>query len=76
MAIFANRSADGGDCVAHEFGRDVVDVLAGVAGFEVPAGDRELLTAILRNQLAAVRVLAELDVQDVEPIVSFDPRWR
>ena len=42
----------------------------------MPADDRELLAAILRNQLAAVRLLEDLDVQNVEPIVSFDPRWQ
>ena len=55
---------------------DVVDTLAQVAGFEVPEEDRELLAAILQNQLASVRRLEQLDVGDVEPIVSFDPRWR
>jgi Asp-tRNA(Asn)/Glu-tRNA(Gln) amidotransferase C subunit len=55
---------------------EVVDALAKVAGFEVPEEDRVLLAAVLENQLSSVRRLEQLDVGDVEPIVSFDPRWR
>ena len=55
---------------------EVVDALAKVAGFEVPDEDRALLAAVLANQLSSVRRLEQLDVGDVEPIVSFDPRWR
>ena len=47
-----------------------------MAGFEVPEEDRALLAAVLENQLSSVRRLEQLDVGDVEPIVSFDPRWR
>ena len=59
-----------------EVAPEEVDVLARVAGFSVPEEDRSLLTAVLANQLAGVRRLEQLDVGDVEPIVSFDPRWR
>ena len=55
---------------------EVVDALAKVAGFEVLEEDRALLAAVLENQLSSVRRLEQLDVGDVEPIVSFDPRWR
>ena len=61
--------------MADELTPDVVDVLARVAGITVPEEDRDLLTALLANQLAGVRRLEALDVGDVEPIVSFDPRW-
>jgi Asp-tRNA(Asn)/Glu-tRNA(Gln) amidotransferase C subunit len=59
-----------------EITTEVVETLARVAGFEVPAEDHALLAAVLQNQLASVRRLEELDLGDVEPIVSFDPRWR
>jgi hypothetical protein len=52
-----------------------VDALAQIAGFAVPDEDRETLTGVFTNQLAAARLLEALDVGDVEPIVSFDPRW-
>jgi len=62
--------------MAGEVTPEIVDVLARVAGFSVPEEDRALLTEVLANQLAGVRRLEQLDVGDVEPIVSFDPRWR
>ena len=62
--------------MAIEITPEIVDTLAAAANLTVPADDRELLAAILRNQLAAVRLLEDLDVQNVEPIVSFDPRGR
>jgi hypothetical protein len=52
-----------------------VDLLAQIAGFAVPDEDRELLTGVFTNQFAATRLLEALDVDEVEPIVSFDPRW-
>ena len=55
---------------------EVVHALAKVAGVDVPDEDRTLLAALLANQLSSVRRLEQLDVGDVEPIVSFDPRWR
>jgi len=61
---------------APEITPEVVDALAKVAGFEVPEEDRALLASVLANQLAGVRRIEQLDLGDVEPIVSFDPRWR
>lgn len=62
--------------MAGEVSSELVETLARAAGFELPDEDRELLAALLGNQLEAIRSLEELDVTDVEPIVSFDPRWR
>ena len=62
--------------MADEVTPEIVDVLAGVAGFSVPEEDRSLLTDVLANQLGGVHRLEQLDLGDVEPIVSFDPRWR
>lgn len=55
---------------------ELVEALARAAGVELPAEDRELLSMLLKNQLDAVRVLEAADVEGIEPIVSFDPRWR
>jgi Asp-tRNA(Asn)/Glu-tRNA(Gln) amidotransferase C subunit len=54
----------------------LVEELARAARIEVPAEDRELLTTMLQNQLDAIRLVQQVDVDGVEPIVSFDPRWR
>jgi hypothetical protein len=61
--------------VTPELPPGAVDALAQIAGFAVPGEDRELLTGVFTNQLAATRLLEALDVGEVEPIVSFDPRW-
>jgi hypothetical protein len=62
--------------MALELDWELVAAVAAVAELGVPPEDRELLVAVLDNQLAGSRSLLELDVSEVEPIVSFDPRWR
>jgi Asp-tRNA(Asn)/Glu-tRNA(Gln) amidotransferase C subunit len=54
---------------------DTIDLLARLAGLPVPPEDREPLAAALRDQLASVTVLDELDLEDVNPCVEFDSRW-
>lgn len=55
---------------------DTVLTLAQLVGLTIPEEDLEPLTGALRDQLAAVTSLDELDLTDVDPIVEFDPRWR
>jgi hypothetical protein len=55
---------------------EIVDVLAGVAGFSLPEEDRALVAEVLANQREGAQRLEQLDLGDVAPIVSFDPRWR
>jgi len=55
---------------------DVVRALAGVAGISVPEEDVEPLVSALRNHLKGMEVLDTLDLDDYDPIVTFDPRWR
>jgi hypothetical protein len=62
--------------MARELDWQLVEAVAAVAELGVPPEDRDLLVAVLDNQLAGSRSLLELDVAEVEPIVSFDPRWR
>jgi aspartyl/glutamyl-tRNA(Asn/Gln) amidotransferase C subunit len=59
-----------------EVENELVDALARVARIHLPDEDRELLRSVLENQLQAIRRLEGVDVENVEPIVSFDPRWR
>ena len=53
-----------------------VEALARVAQIDVPEEDRELLRLVFDNQMHAIDLLDSVDVSVVEPIVSFDPRWR
>jgi hypothetical protein len=62
--------------MADELDWKLVEAVAAIAELGVPEEDRELLVAVLDNQLAGSRSLLELDVSEIEPIVSFDPRWR
>ena len=54
----------------------VIATLAGVAGIDVPAEDVEPLIAAYRNHLAGMAALEALELDDHDPIVTFDPRWR
>ena len=54
---------------------DVVRTLARVAGINLPDEDVEPLVGALRNHLAGMKALDELDVDEADPIVTFDPRW-
>ena len=55
---------------------DLIEQLATLAGLAVPNEDLDLLQAVLANHIASSRALLSLDLEDTEPIVSFDPRWR
>lgn len=59
-----------------EVDRDVVQTLARVAGITVPPEDVEPLIGALRNHLEGMASLEELDIDEADPIVTFDPRWR
>jgi Asp-tRNA(Asn)/Glu-tRNA(Gln) amidotransferase C subunit len=54
---------------------EVVRTLAAVAGITIPDEDIEPLVGALKNHLKGMKALDELDVDEVDPIVTFDPRW-
>jgi hypothetical protein len=54
---------------------ELVERLAGLVGLALPAGDLEPLQLVLVHQVASAEALRSLELDDVEPIVSFDPRW-
>jgi hypothetical protein len=53
----------------------VIRTLAAVAGIAIPEEDVEPLVAAYRNHLAGMAVLEGLELDDSDPIVTFDPRW-
>lgn len=61
---------------AEEVDADVVRTLAGVAGISLPEEDVEPLVGALRNHLKGMEVLDQLDLEESDPIVTFDPRWK
>jgi Asp-tRNA(Asn)/Glu-tRNA(Gln) amidotransferase C subunit len=54
---------------------EITRLVTRLAGVPLPEEDVELLTAALGSQLAAVSVLDELDLTDVNPAVEFDASW-
>ena len=54
---------------------DVVRTLGRVAGITIPDEDVAPLVGALRNHLAGMEALEALDLDEADPIVTFDPRW-
>ncbi len=52
-----------------------MEVLANVAGIEIPPEDFDLLVRALEKQFGELRTLDEAPVAQYEPINWFDPRW-
>jgi hypothetical protein len=55
---------------------DVIRTLAAVAGITVPPEDVEPLVAAYRNHLAGMAALESLELDEHDPIVTFDARWQ
>jgi Asp-tRNA(Asn)/Glu-tRNA(Gln) amidotransferase C subunit len=59
-----------------EVDAEMVRTLARVAGISVPDEDVQPLVGALRNHLKGMEVLDGLDLDESDPIVTFDPRWK
>ena len=59
-----------------EVNRETVKTLAGVAGISIPEEDLDPLVGALRNHLEGMASLEDLDIDEADPIVTLDPRWR
>ena len=55
---------------------ELIQHVAAFAGLDVPNDDLAMLLAAARNQLASAERLRAIELDDTEPIVTFDPRWR
>lgn len=55
---------------------NVIRTLADVAGIVLPDEDVEPLVGAFRNHLTSMEALDSLDVDESDPIVTFDPRWQ
>ena len=58
-----------------EVDADVVRTLARVAGIVLPEEDVQPLIGALKNHFEGMEALDELDIDEADPIVTFDPRW-
>ncbi len=61
---------------AEDVDAKVIRTLADVAGISIPEEDLQPLIGALRNHLAGMEALEDLDIDEADPIVTFDPRWR
>ncbi|HVC76462.1 MAG TPA: hypothetical protein VND96_08090 [Candidatus Micrarchaeaceae archaeon] len=59
-----------------EVNADVIRTLASVAGITVPEEDMQPLVGAFRNHLAGMKALEDMDIDEADPIVIFDPRWQ
>jgi len=55
---------------------NTVRMLAEVAGIKLPEEDVQPLVGALRNHLKGMEALDCLDLEEFDPIVTFDPRWK
>ncbi len=54
---------------------ETITLLARLAGLSIPSEDIEPLAGALQNQLASIELLEEMELGDVTPSCTFDPRW-
>jgi len=54
---------------------NTIRMLAEVAGIKLPEEDVQPLIGAFRNHLKGMEALDRLDLEEFDPIVTFDPRW-
>ena len=52
-----------------------IEAMARLLGLTVSPLEIPVLSASVRDQLASIECLEELDLTDVMPALEFDPRW-
>jgi len=52
-----------------------IEVIARLLGLNVSPLETTTLAALVRDQLASIQSLEELDLTDIMPALDFDPRW-
>jgi hypothetical protein len=52
-----------------------IEAIARLLGLNVSPLETTTLAALVRDQLASIQSLEELDLTDIMPALDFDPRW-
>ena len=52
-----------------------IEAIARLLGLNVPPLETTTLAALVRDQLASIQSLEELDLTEIMPALDFDPRW-
>ena len=58
-----------------EVDANVIRTLGKVAGIDIPDEDVEPLIGAYRNHLAGMAVLDQLELDEHDPLVTFDATW-
>jgi hypothetical protein len=53
----------------------MIEAMARLLGLAVPPLETTPLADSVRDQLASIQSLEELDLTDIMPALEFDPRW-
>jgi hypothetical protein len=53
----------------------MIEAMARLLGLTVPPLETTPLADSVRDQLASIQSLEELDLTDIMPALEFDPRW-
>jgi hypothetical protein len=60
---------------AEDIDPTTIESMARLLGLTLPSLELTMLAASVRDQLASIQPLEELDLTDVMPALDFDPRW-
>jgi hypothetical protein len=60
---------------AEEIPSVTIEAMARLLGLAIPPEEIAALAAAVRDQLASIAALDELDLTDIMPAIEFDPRW-
>jgi hypothetical protein len=60
---------------AEDIPPETIELYAGLLGLSVSPADVMALAGAVRDQLASIGSLDQLDLTDVHPSLEFDPRW-
>jgi hypothetical protein len=52
-----------------------IEELAGLAGLPLDAARQPMLAAVLQQLIDGVHAMETLDLEDTEPVLTFDARW-
>jgi hypothetical protein len=55
---------------------ELLAAAARAAGIELPEADLPSVRAAFANQIEAIAALEAVDASELEPVSTFDPRWR
>ena len=58
-----------------EIAPSMLEAMARLLGLAVPPEEIATLAASVRDQLASIESLENLDLTDIMPALEFDPRW-